>query len=88
MDTLLVALDCLFVVFLLRCSVFIFYLNVVLLKECAKCIVVMQPTLFLLLCLTFAKRNGGISLAQMLSLEERSDSFTTLPDVDLPAQFG
>ena len=63
-NTLIVALDCPFL-FLLRCSIFIFilYSNVVFSRECAKCIVVMQPTLFLYLCLTFVKSNSGISLA-------------------------
>lgn len=66
MDTLLVALDCLFVVFVkVLCFYFLFECGFS--KECAKCIVVMQPTLFLLLCLTFAKHNSDISLAQMLS---------------------
>lgn len=66
MDSLLVALDCLFVVFV-EVSFFIFYLNVVFSKECAKCIVVIQPTLFLLSCLTFAKHSSDISLAHVLS---------------------
>lgn len=75
------ALDCLFVVyFLLRCRVFIFYLNVVFSKECAKCIVVIQPTLFLLLCLTFAKHRSDISLAHVIQ--------TCISDLDLSAQFG
>lgn len=53
MDSLLVALDCLFLLSLLMffvevsCFFFISYLNVVFLKkECAKCIVVRQPTFF------------------------------------------
>lgn len=68
MDTLLVALGCLSVVFVEVLCFFIFYLNVVFSKECAKCIVVIQPTLFLLVCLTFAKHSSDISLAHMLRL--------------------
>ncbi len=84
MDTLLVALDCLSVGFSLRCCVFIFYLNVVFSKECAKCVVMIQPTLFLLLCLTFAKHKSDISLAHVL----RTHSDKRISDLDLSAQFG
>lgn len=50
-------------------------------KECAKCIVVIQPTLFLLLCLTFAKHSSNISLAHVLSSSKHQISHFS-------AQFG